>query len=377
MHEKIKQKEFFNQHPKLKEVFTNTKLKWEVLESIYDDYTNNIKQFEVAGNVILQYLQPIEKIHSLRYRIKNPEHLIKKIIRKTQERQKEANENQQMPVEITLENYTTEITDLIGVRALHLYKHDWIGIHDAIIQTWNLQEQPKAYIREGDKDAQTLFEAKGCNHDEHKAGYRSVHYLVKFQPTSKTFIAEIQVRTIFEEGWSEIDHDVRYPNDLDNPILNEYLLFFNRVAGISDEMGSYIKKLKTTLEDTEKNYKKEIKKLNEENKSIIEELKRLKTKSKMEEETKQKLQTVIESLSKNNESQSMLLGIFEPFKPTTAKTSVVDFDKIMLPASINHKFLETSISSISTSNKCKNCEQVLTHVDRANQVCSGCNNKII
>lgn len=57
-------------------------------------------------------------------------------------------------------------------------------------------------------------------------------------------LVEIQVRTVFEEAWSEIDHLMRYPYDVDNPIITEYLGIFNRIVGSADEMGMFIKKIK-------------------------------------------------------------------------------------------------------------------------------------
>ena len=53
-----------------------------------------------------------------------------------------------------------------------------------------------------------VFRDNGCEINLHKAGYRSVHYLVKSRLSNRIVIAEIQVRTIFEEGWSEIDHQI-------------------------------------------------------------------------------------------------------------------------------------------------------------------------
>ena len=58
-------------------------------------------------------------------------------------------------------------------------------------------------------------------------------------------LVEIQVRTVFEEAWSEIDHLMRYPYDVDNPIITEYLGIFNRIVGSADEMGTFIKKMKS------------------------------------------------------------------------------------------------------------------------------------
>jgi hypothetical protein len=61
-------------------------------------------------------------------------------------------------------------------------------------------------------------------------------------------LAEVQVRTIFEEGWSEIDHRIRYPYDMDNLLLSQFLVIFNRLAGSADEMGSFIRFLKRELD---------------------------------------------------------------------------------------------------------------------------------
>jgi len=60
------------------------------------------------------------QVHSVKYRIKEPEGLIAKIIKKKLE---EPNR------EITSQNYFHQITDLIGVRALHLFKDHWPFIH--------------------------------------------------------------------------------------------------------------------------------------------------------------------------------------------------------------------------------------------------------
>ena len=67
----------------------------------------------------------------------------------------------------------------------------------------------------------------------------------------------MQVRTIFEDAWSEIDHTIRYPYDLNNPIFFQFLLILNRLAGSADEMGSFIKFLQKELQ-TLKNEKSQL-----------------------------------------------------------------------------------------------------------------------
>lgn len=81
----------------------------------------------------------------------------------------------------------------------------------------------------------------GCLIKSKDAGYRSIHYIVIDAPNQRDkFFAEIQVRTIFEEAWSEIDHRVRYPDYSEDPLLEEFLLILNRIAGSADEMGSFL-----------------------------------------------------------------------------------------------------------------------------------------
>src|SRR5205085_5434282 len=119
-----------------------------------------------------------------------------------------------------------------------------------------LKEKPVANYRDGDSvDYKKKFEEVGCDVKEHPFGYRSIHYIVETKPAKKIYFAEIQVRTIFEEAWSEIDHTIRSHYDQDNPVFGQFLLILNRLAGSADEMGTFISFLKSELqlkEDTHK-----------------------------------------------------------------------------------------------------------------------------
>ena len=93
---------------------------------------------------------------------------------------------------------------------------------------------------------------------EHKFGYRSVQCLVKTTFFKRPTILDIQVRTIFEEGWTEIDHRIRYAYDQDNPILLPYLTIFNRLAGSADEMDSYTLHLRNHVENLKIEYQNQV-----------------------------------------------------------------------------------------------------------------------
>ena len=83
-------------------------------------------------------------------------------------------------------------------------------------------------------------------------------YMVEFYPTNQKVIAEIQVRTIFEEGYGEIDHRLRYSHNEIPEILKSNLLLFNRIVGSADEMASLINNLNKEWSEKEKQYKTEI-----------------------------------------------------------------------------------------------------------------------
>ena len=79
--------------------------------------------------------------------------------------------------------------------------------------------------------------------------YRSLHYIIKY----KGYYVEIQGRTLFEEGWSEIDHDIVYPYYQDDEMLNDFSKLLNRLSGMADEMSSYFRRMKKVREDSDDN----------------------------------------------------------------------------------------------------------------------------
>jgi putative GTP pyrophosphokinase len=140
------------------------------------------------------------------------------------------------------------ITDLVGLRALHLFKDDCLAIDESLRRTWTTLEPPIAYVRAGDADEMVKkLQQHGFETKSHPAGYRSIHYVLASQPLQRQITVEVQVRTIFEEGWSEIDHRVRYPNFSDNELVDYFLTIFNRMAGSADEMGGFVGDLASTL----------------------------------------------------------------------------------------------------------------------------------
>jgi ppGpp synthetase/RelA/SpoT-type nucleotidyltranferase len=239
---------------------TSMEIEWETIDSIYSDYNIYRNIYETQANFIASTLRTHDKIHSVKSRVKEPEHLIEKIIRKTPDRKRKCGKN----FRFTIDNYKEQITDLIGVRAIHIFKDDWEEIHKFIISMWKVVEIT-ANVREGDDTKR--FEELNIQIHSRKSGYRSVHYLIESFPTNHKVIAEIQVRTIFEEGYGEIDHQLRYSHSEIPEVLRLNLLLLNRIAGSSDEMASLINMLNRNWTEMEKRYEKII---DNKNKEIME-----------------------------------------------------------------------------------------------------------
>lgn len=86
----------------------------EELKNIYFDFKGKCPQYEALGEYIINILQQENKkkiIHSMKFRVKDPKSLIKKIVEKNQKivaDGKKANRPK-----ITFENYKKEITDFL------------------------------------------------------------------------------------------------------------------------------------------------------------------------------------------------------------------------------------------------------------------------
>ena len=227
---------FFEHYNILEYEFEYNELDWEALKAIYYDYQNFITEKNlqvVAEGLVKTYSQNFKKIHLTCCRIKSPGNLIAKIIR-----EKFIDKNKAV---ITITNYRTEVEDLIGIRLLHVFKDDWKKIHERLKSLIQIEGIPTANYRDGD-DFEFINDvvSEGIKPEKDENGYRSIHYKTKHFVGCNVSV-EIQVRTLFEEAWSEISHETIYPNNQKNHFLKSYFKIYNRLSGSLDEMGTFIR----------------------------------------------------------------------------------------------------------------------------------------
>lgn len=225
---------------------------WQDLKAIHDDFLECRKSYETQADLIANILRGQPKVHSVKTRIKDMRHLMEKLIRKTPSRREKYGKD----FKFTVDNYKDEITDLLGIRVIHIFKEDWEEIHNFITSMWNVREIV-ANVREGDTTKK--FDEQGIAVRSRPSGYRSVHYLIESYPTNKKLITEVQVRTIFEEGYGEIDHQLRYSHEDIPELLGQNLMLLNRIAGSSDEMASLINMLSQSIQEVENKYRSKMK----------------------------------------------------------------------------------------------------------------------
>lgn len=166
-------------------------------------------------------------VHSVKTRIKSDDHLLEKVRRKS---------NPERPINAA--NCFQEITDFAGVRVLHLRQEDFKLIKDVIdtkvsVGDWHLAEQPIAYT--WDPECETFFINHGCRCERKESSYTSVHFVVRPRVDS-TLSCEIQVRTLFEEIWGEIDHSMNYPAPTTNTACREQLRVLAKVVGAGSRL---------------------------------------------------------------------------------------------------------------------------------------------
>lgn len=220
-------------------------IEWAKLQAIGLNYERRVSELSETAALHARLLQRSPAVHSVRWRLKDPEHALEKIVRKRAQRSEKYQH-------IDEHNYTSVLSDLVGLRALHLFKEEWRDIHILLSDGWTHSEPPVAYVREGDpQDLRASYVEAGCKVEVHPAGYRSVHYVVSSRPQKEEVLGEVQVRTVFEEGWSEVDHRVRYPNFSNNPLVQHFLATFNRIAGSADELASFVRILSAEIDQYE------------------------------------------------------------------------------------------------------------------------------
>ena len=186
-------------------------------EVILISFLNEKEKYKKLAEYIVQLIQddpssPKESLHTITYRIKDELRLIEKINRLNKEL--EAG----IP-SITEKNYPARVEDLLGVRIICLRLSDVEKVEKYIKLL--SEENILSFVTGPDQKRSFILPVNpgGSISDDidlRYSGYSSIHYQIELgensdaPPGLKGLLFELQLRTILEEAWSEIDHKYRY-----------------------------------------------------------------------------------------------------------------------------------------------------------------------
>ena len=206
--------------------------------NFYKDNQHRLMQFQASVEAFFSNhphlnAKPFPIIHSIKTRLKDPNHLRDKITRKLNN-----------GLAISKENLFREITDIVGLRVLHLYQDQFPIIHEEILKyiaegDWVFVEEPRAMT--WDPESQKMYDELKIITEVRPTFYTSVHYLIKPNNNNiNPICCEIQVRTLFEEIWGEIDHSINYPKPTENIACREQLRVLSKLVSTGTRLADSI-----------------------------------------------------------------------------------------------------------------------------------------
>ncbi|MCM1174327.1 MAG: hypothetical protein NC341_04660 [Blautia sp.] len=227
----------------------------KICRGIYERYDAMQKRLEAVKLDCITEFNAIEGVYLKSGRVKGKDSLLRKVIDKRQENIAAFDSKYYNLDEF---NYDKIITDLVGIRLIINYRGKWIDIHRKILGNFPLfdkelyVENPLLEHRAGEKfqaewpivyyaqnDPIQEYRDEGLCVKLKEIGYRGIHYILSYE---ETYI-EIQLRTIYDEAWSECDHNYVYKKDENrsHDALVQLSEILNRLTHLSDILNDTMK----------------------------------------------------------------------------------------------------------------------------------------
>jgi putative GTP pyrophosphokinase len=195
------------------------------------DIASLLEAFSSSEHLVLGFLNAVlahidqskplsELVHSIKHRIKEKDRLRDKLLRKADEARKKGK-----PFSITPKNFLRKITDLAGIRLLHLHTSQFGSIDKELRSIFAEQKFPLIegpFARTWDDEYREYFKSVGVHPQKSPRMYTSVHYVIG-SGSQTAVTCEIQVRTLMEEVWGEVDHKLNYPHQAEEVACKEQI----------------------------------------------------------------------------------------------------------------------------------------------------------
>ncbi len=207
------------------------------IDQLVKEFLSHVDSFQLLidnlEREILAKKDLAKLIHSIRKRVKDSTHLRDKLTRKTIESKIKG-----ASLGITSANLFARINDLAGLRILHLHTEQFAQIDSELRgllrdRSYRLVERPAA--RTWDDESRRYFTSIGIRTIRSPSLYTSVHYVIQAN-TRVRYTCEIQVRTLMEEVWGEVDHTINYPHKTKSLACREQILALARSTSAASRL---------------------------------------------------------------------------------------------------------------------------------------------
>ena len=188
-------------------------------QAILQEYRDNLPFFREAAEKIHTSLEKTFRdagllVAAIEYRVKTEDSLAGKL-------------------ELKGAKYQTlkDITDIVGLRVITFYIDDVDKVASAVERLFKVDWDNTV-------DKRKL-------HEIDSFGYLSLHYICYMD--GKLYRFEIQLRTVLQHAWANMNHDTGYKSGVEVP--REYLRNLNRLAGMLELADEQFSKIRTELND--------------------------------------------------------------------------------------------------------------------------------
>ncbi|MDD6021483.1 MAG: GTP pyrophosphokinase family protein [Acutalibacteraceae bacterium] len=198
-------------------------------------YNSAVKQLTLKCEILnneFNVLYARNPIHHIESRVKSPESLATKLMKKN--------------LPLTIESAMENVNDIAGVRVVCHYIDDVYSVAEMLERQADLEiVKRQDYI-------------KTPNYN----GYRSLHLDIRtpvyLSDRTEFVIAEVQIRTIAMDFWASLEHDIRYKADksaLPEGINEEMHECADKIAEIDRQMQDMYKRIKASEKKAEEERK--------------------------------------------------------------------------------------------------------------------------
>lgn len=205
-------------------------------------YDQNLDFHETSVKFFCKQISLIPGVETIKGRVKEYNECISKFNRKYLPQLKPEDDNTKI---------RDCLTDLIGIRAVCFYAED----------VNKIRRRLKSYFTEIEiTDKSGLLEKT-----DDKFGYKSLHLQLKLKPglsgvhdahKFKNVNIELQVRTLIQDAWSNLDHKIKYKKSIPHSLKRR----INRLSALFEIADDEFSNIKNEIFQAEKKIKKRLKK---------------------------------------------------------------------------------------------------------------------